>query len=46
MSLNLTILVSLFLIWLAPFVSVQVGLTDDFDYLELVAPIPLKAVAE
>ncbi|XP_027925024.1 meiotic nuclear division protein 1 homolog isoform X1 [Vigna unguiculata] len=24
----------------------EVGLTDDFDYLELVAPVPLKAVAE
>ncbi|KAK7363970.1 hypothetical protein VNO80_12262 [Phaseolus coccineus] len=24
----------------------EVGLTDDFDYLELVAPVPLKAVAD
>ncbi|WVZ13565.1 hypothetical protein V8G54_011131 [Vigna mungo] len=24
----------------------EVGLTDDFDYLELAAPVPIKAVAE
>lgn len=30
---------------LAPYVSMQIGITDDFDYLEM-APLPSKAVAE